>query len=161
MHEPSDFSSFGKTTIMSALPDKHQHKPTKWFGEEAELTTSSKQQKTLAAKSTAKAKPAKPIAPPKKSAINRSPSVKVEEINDPADQPKSNPPYNSAHILEKADGTEDNDKPPVCTLKGKGKKTVIPDTEDEGSEPDSEPAAESAKAELSMLSKLPPKPGTH
>lgn len=45
--------------------------------------------------------------------------------------------------------------------KGKRKRTVIPDTEDEGSEPDSEPAAESAEAELSMLLKLPPKPGTH
>ena len=45
--------------------------------------------------------------------------------------------------------------------KGKEKRTVIPDTEDEGSEPDSEPAAESAEAELSMLLKLPSKPSTH
>jgi len=46
---------------------------------------------------------------------------------------------------------EDNEEPPVRISKGKGKRTVIPDTEDEGSEPDSEPAAESAEAELSML----------
>jgi len=161
MHEPSDFSFFGKTTIMSAPPDKCQHKPTKQFGKEAEPITSSKQQKTSATKSIAKAKPAKPIAPPKKSAINRSPSVKVEEIDDPTDQPKSNPPRNPAHILERADDTEDNNKPPVHTSKGKGKRTVIPDTEDESSEPNSEPAAESAEAELSMLSTLLPKPSTH
>jgi len=49
----------------------------------------------------------------------------------------------------------------VHTSKGKRKRTVIPDTENEGSEPDSEPAAESAEAELSILLKLSPKPGTH
>jgi len=114
MHEPSDFFFFGKTTIMSALPDKRQHKPTKRFGEEAEPTTSSKQQKTSAAKSTAKAKSAKPIAPPKKSAINRSPSVKVEEINDPADQPKSNPPHNPAHILEREQMVLKTMTSPLC-----------------------------------------------
>ena len=115
MHEPSDFFFFGKTTIMSALPDKRQHKPTKRFGEEAEPTTSSKRQKTSAAKSTAKAKSAKPIAPPKKSAINRSLSIKVEEINDPADQPKSNPPYNPAHILERERMVLKTMTSPLCT----------------------------------------------
>jgi len=139
---------------MSAPPDKRQHKPTKRFGKEAEPTTSSKQQKTIAAKSTAKVKLVKPTTPLKKS-TNRSPSVEVEEIDDPADQPKSNPPCNPAHILERADGTDKNDESPVCTAKGKGKRTVIPDSEDENSEPvNSEPASESAEAELSVLLRI-------
>jgi len=131
---------FGTTTTMSTPPDKCQHKPTKRFGKEAEPTTSSKWQKTTAAKSTAKAKLVKPTAPLKKSTI-RSSSVEVEEIDDPADQPKSNPPCNPAHILERADSTDENDESPVHTSKRKGKRTVISDSEDEDSEPvNSEPA---------------------
>jgi len=141
---------------MTSVTDKRQHKPTKRFGEEAEPATSSKRQKTGAAKATTKPKPTKPTTTNKKTAT-RSPSVEIEEIDDPADRPKSNPPRDPARILERADGSDDHDdNEPRISAKGKGKRksTVIPDSDDEVEIPetlDGEPAAESAEAELSRL----------
>jgi len=149
--ETPDISFFGTITTMSSIPDKRPHKPTKRFGEEAEPATSSKKQKTGPAKVATKPKPTKLTT--KKTPATRSPSVEIEEIDDPTDRPKSNPPRDPTRILESADGSDDDNEPQM-SVKGKRKATVIPDSDDEveiRETINSEPAAESAEAELSML----------
>jgi len=77
-------------------------------------------------------------APPRKSTkkpvvMKRRPSVEFEEVFDELDQHTSVPPRNPRHILEAADGSDDDEEDPV------------PDTNEER-----EAAEESDEAELGM-----------
>jgi hypothetical protein len=96
---------------------------------------------TIAAKATATATKRQPAKP-----APRRPSVECEDVYDESDHPKSNPPRNPRHILEAADGSDDE------APENPAPEVIVVDDHDEPIDVlmNVEAPEESAEAELSM-----------
>ena len=79
-------------------------KTTATSNKASSLNSASAKATTIAAKPTATA--TKRQVAPAKPAPQR-PSVECEEVYDESDHPKSDPPHNPRHLLEAADGSDD------------------------------------------------------